>query len=117
MAVYWRVTNETPILSGHWVCPKSIQVSACCRRPREVTKTSNTTVSWRDDELGMGHCGKSSIAFFADSAEEAMAVYKLEKAKHDAIEEATNRIAAEYDAQIEAVAPGNPHRRDLEPQN
>jgi hypothetical protein len=107
MAVYWRVSESTPILTGHWVCRKSIMVNDCCHAPQEVTKVSRTTISWRDSQNRSGTCGKSSIEFFADTEQEAQAVYALLRAKHDAIDDAVKRISAEFGKRIEAIAPGS----------
>jgi hypothetical protein len=104
MAVYWSVSPQTPILSGHWMCAQSIMLRSCCHRPTEVVKVSGTTVT-STDGVERKTVGKNRVEFFADSYEEAMAVYELEKAKYDAIRAAEKRITAEYDAQIETIAP------------
>jgi hypothetical protein len=104
MAVYWNVSPDAPVLSGHWMCAKSIMTGMHCFPPREVTKVSRTTVSWNDG-VDHGTIGKNRVEFFADSEAEALAVYELEKAKYDAIRYDKKRITAEFEVKIEAIAP------------
>lgn len=96
-----RVTSSTEIKAGQFVCFETLLVNGICNRPRKVLEVSGQRIYYADRHGEPdGYKMHKTALYVCDTEDEGRQLHGLSEQQFAAINEATKRIKAEFDAKV-----------------
>jgi hypothetical protein len=100
-----KITTDTDINAGQWLCKESFMYHTICASPRMVVKTSGQRIylTNRHGEDEGDYIARKSALYLCDTKEEALAVHAISNEQVAAITASTKAIEAAHKAKIDAL--------------